>query len=525
MTGGENVISLPAMGEGAQVLEQLAPDMCRLLAEPHSDGMLLQIRTMLARMTRALGADDASVRCARPGGAPTQVATSESAAQLIASLAEGPWFSRQLGIGARIVLARGAADLPPEAERERECVRAAGVQALVACSVHPESNATGDLTVFARRPLMRWVTPALDQLESLATLFGRAVLWAGRTEPVSPDVGAMGIPARSPRVDAGGAYSIVGDSDALRYVLYRVDQVAPTNATVLLLGETGTGKELIARAIHDRSPRRHRNMVVVNCGALPATLIESELFGRERGAFTGAQTSQAGRFELANGGTLFLDEIGELPMELQPKLLRVLQEGKVERLGATRPTNVDVRVVAATNRNLAEEVRRGAFRRDLFYRLNVFPITLPALRERREDLVALVHYLVDRLGRQLGRHVQRIPLEAMRALERYDWPGNVRELENVLQQAIILSRDGTLELSPMDGGKVDDSLVKPQEESNALVDVERVHIRRVLRNVAWRIEGSSGAAQVLGLRPSTLRSRMRKLGIQRPAVDALRHEA
>ena len=518
----------PPSANGHAVLDELGPDICRLLADPQTDGFSNRLRTMLVRVTEALGADDACIRCTREdGGAISQVATSDRAAQLVGTLMEGSWFSRQLGEGSRIVLPRGAMDLPFDADRERECVRSAGVQALVACPIKPEAHATGTLTVFARRPLMRWVTPALDQLEVLATLFGRATLWADRatTAPAVPEHAETPIARKAINViDEENA--IVGDSDALRYVLYRVEQVAPTNATVLLLGETGTGKELIARAIHDRSPRRHRNLVIVNCSALPATLIESELFGRERGAFTGAHAAQAGRFELANGGTLFLDEIGELPLELQPKLLRVLQEGKVERLGATRPTSVDVRVVAATNRNLSEDVRRGVFRRDLFYRLNVFPITLPALRERREDLGVLVKYLVDRLGRQIGRPIHRVPPEALRALERHDWPGNIRELENVLQQAIILSRDGVLELGAFGQtpSAVEEASV-PHEESHALADVERDHIRRVLTSTSWRVEGASGAANILGLRPSTLRSRMRKLGIQRPLPHPPRHEA
>src|SRR5262245_17490202 len=271
--------------------------------------------------------------------------------------------------------------------------------------------------------------------------------------------------------------TIVGNSHVLKYVMYRVEQVAATSATVLLLGETGTGKELVARAIHNQSPRRNKKFVVVNCGALPATLIESELFGHERGAFTGAHASQAGRFEVANGGTIFLDEIGELPLELQPKLLRVLQEGVVERVGSPHPVRVDVRIVAATNRNLADEVRAGRFRRDLYYRLNVFPITLPALRERRDDLPALVRHLAERLGRKLGRPVGRIAAGSLQALERHHWPGNVRELENVLQQAIILSRDGVLDLSSfaaenieaIGGPQVDSGHVRP------MIDAERDH--------------------------------------------------
>jgi formate hydrogenlyase transcriptional activator len=305
---------------------------------------------------------------------------------------------------------------------------------------------------------------------------------------------------------------IVGDSDALRYVMFRVDQVASTSATVLLLGETGTGKELVARAIHRRSPRRARPLTVVNCAAMPASLIESELFGRERGAFTGAHATQVGRFELANRGTLFLDEIGELPMELQPKLLRVLQEGQFERLGSPRRVDVDVRIIAATNRDLAEEVRQGRFRRDLYYRLNVFPITLPALRERRDDIPALVRRLTTRLSREMGKRIDTIPEQVMTLLKQYDWPGNVRELENLLQRAIILSRGPALALQ--------DAWMPSTESVTApvgttLADVERRHIQAVLESTRGRIEGAGGAARLLGLKPSTLRSRMVKQGIVR----------
>ena len=308
---------------------------------------------------------------------------------------------------------------------------------------------------------------------------------------------------------------IIGDGDAMRYVMSRIDQVAPTDATVLLHGETGTGKELVARALHRQSPRRDRPFVVVNCAAMPAPLIESELFGRERGAFTGAHATQIGRFELANRGTIFLDEIGELPLEVQPRLLRVLQEGQVERLGNPRTVEVDVRVVAATNRDLAEEVRAGRFRRDLYYRLNVFPITLPALAQRREDIPALVRHLVERLGHGLRRHVNTIPDDVMAALQAHDWPGNVRELENVLQRAIILSKNGVLTSREM-WLPASEAAAADVPETGTLIDVERRHIVRVLSGVRWRIEGTGGGAQILGLKPSTLRSRMVKLGIERP---------
>jgi formate hydrogenlyase transcriptional activator len=306
--------------------------------------------------------------------------------------------------------------------------------------------------------------------------------------------------------------AIVGNSDALRYVMYRVDQVAATEASVLLLGETGTGKELVARAIHRRSQRRTRAMVTVNCATLPANLIESELFGRERGAFTGANATQIGRFELATKGTIFLDEIGELPLELQPKLLRVLQEGQLERLGSPRRVDVDVRVIAATNCDLAEEVRQGRFRRDLYYRLNVFPITLPSLRDRTGDMLPLVHHLVQRLSRALRKRIDTIPTAVVRMLESHDWPGNIRELENVLQRAIILSPTTTLALS--EAWMPASQAATPAGVT--LAEIELRHIRGILEGTGWRIEGGGGAARLLGLKPSTLRSRMLKLGIVRP---------
>ena len=320
-------------------------------------------------------------------------------------------------------------------------------------------------------------------------------------------------PTALPSTMPDSADLIIGQSDAMRYVMFRIEQVASTDATVLLHGETGTGKELLARAIHHRSPRRAKPFVVVNCAAMPATLIESELFGRERGAFTGAHTSQIGRFELASHGTVFLDEVGELPLEVQPKLLRVLQEGQVDRLGNPRSVDVDVRVVAATNRNLEEEVRAGRFRRDLYYRLNVFPITLPSLSQRREDIPLLVRHLVAKLGIALRKRVDTIPDEVMRALQAHGWPGNVRELENVLQRALILSKGSTLSLGDAWLPVLD---APPDGESARLTDIERRHIVRVLSGTRWRIEGAGGAAQVLGLKPSTLRSRMLKLGVARP---------
>ena len=303
---------------------------------------------------------------------------------------------------------------------------------------------------------------------------------------------------------------ILGRSDALQYVLFRVEQVAPTDATVLILGETGTGKELIARAVHKASPRKDRVMVKVNCAALPHNLIESELFGHQKGAFTGAQALQQGRFEVADGTTLFLDEIGELPPELQAKLLRVLQDGEFERLGSSRTMRVDVRVVAATNRNLKQEVARGRFREDLWYRLNMFPVTVPPLRQRRDDIPILAEVFAERFAKKLGRGFRRIHPSTLEAMMVYPWPGNIRELENVIERAVILSQgpDLVVEL-PVKADPL-------PEDPLTLEAVERSHILRVLEETVWKIEGRDGAAQVLGINPGTLRSRMKKLGIRRP---------
>jgi transcriptional regulator with GAF, ATPase, and Fis domain len=312
---------------------------------------------------------------------------------------------------------------------------------------------------------------------------------------------------------------MVGASDALTFTRFRLEQVAPTDATVLLLGETGTGKGLAAETIHRLSARRQGRFVSVDCAALPTTLVESELFGRERGAFTDARQTQIGRFELANGGTIFLDEIGELPPEAQSKLLRVLQTGEFERLGCPRTIAVDVRVIAATNRVLADEVRAGRFRRDLYYRLNVFPITMPPLRDRRGDVAELAKHLVTRLAAKHHKQVDVVPMSTLERLSAYDWPGNVRELENVIERAIVSSADRTLRLlEPLVPDALDAVQAAP---TSMLVDVERAHILRVLSHKGWRIEGAQGAAATLGLKPSTLRTRMRKLGIRRQSPIAV----
>ena len=304
---------------------------------------------------------------------------------------------------------------------------------------------------------------------------------------------------------------IVGQSDGLKYVLYKVEQIASSDTTVLVLGETGTGKELIARAIHDLSLRKNRSLVKVNCAALPANLIESELFGHEKGAFTGSHAKHLGRFEVANGGTFFLDEIGELPLELQGKLLRVLQDGEFERLGSTRTIKVDTRIIAATNRNLEEEVRKGRFREDLWYRLNIFPITMPPLRDRQDDIPLLVEFFVKKIAKRMGKTIDVIPAGIMTALQLYHWPGNIRELENVLERAVINSSGPKLRLV--------DELKKPSRQSGTsaktLAAVERDYILQVLEQTKWKISGKNSASEILDLDRSTLRARMSKLNIEK----------
>jgi formate hydrogenlyase transcriptional activator len=306
---------------------------------------------------------------------------------------------------------------------------------------------------------------------------------------------------------------IVGESAALKRVLSQLETVAPTDSSVLVLGETGTGKEVMARAIHDLSPRRERTFVKVNCAAIPTGLLESELFGHEKGAFTGAIAQKMGRFELAHRGTLFLDEVGDIPLELQPKLLRVLQEKQFERLGGTRTQQVDVRVVAATNRDLTRMVEDHLFRSDLYYRLNVFPIVVPPLRERAEDIPLLVRYFAQKHARHMDRQIETIPVEEMEALTRYHWPGNVRELENLIERAVILSRGPTLHV-PLPGDRLPGEA--PAAAPVTLVAAEREHILRTLRETNWVIAGPSGAAARLGIKRTTLQSRMTKLGISRP---------
>jgi chemotaxis protein methyltransferase CheR len=307
--------------------------------------------------------------------------------------------------------------------------------------------------------------------------------------------------------------SIIGNSDALKYALFKVEQVTMSDSAVLITGETGTGKELIARAVHNASRYKNRPLVKVDCAALPANLIESELFGYEKGAFSGADARRIGRFELANGTSLFLDEIGELPLELQSKLLRVLQDGEFERLGSNKTIRVKVRIIAATNRPIEAEVRAGRFREDLWYRLNVFPITVPPLRDRVDDILPLAKFFMEKISRRMGKSLKDIPMSVVKSLQAYPWPGNVRELEHVIERGVINSSGTKLRL--MDDLSAPVNKDQPKN-FKTLVDNERDHILSILAETQWRVDGPKGAAVILDMHPSTLRSRISKLGIKKP---------
>ena len=429
-----------------------------------------------------------------------------------------PWIAAQVRTG-EVVRISSLDDLPADVP-DRENLRYIGSQSNVSVPLTVAGRIVGVLTFGALRAERQWPDEVVTRLMLAARIFASTL--ARRESEAALRVTLEENAQLRDRLIQENLYlqrevraqqgppAITGDSAAIRRMLEEIDQVARTLATVLLLGETGTGKELAASAIHERSPRSSRAMVRVNCAAIPVALVESELFGREKGAYTGALSRQFGRFELADGSTIFLDEIGELPAEVQVKLLRVLQERQIERLGSTRPINVDVRVIAATNRSLDQMVAAGTFREDLYYRLNVFPIRVPPLRERPEDIPTLVWGFVDECSRTLGKRIETIAKEDMQALQRYAWPGNVRELRNTVERAVITATGPRLAIEPPSTGR------PGRTTSTRLQDVERDHIRTVLEQTEWRIRGRDGAAELLGLKPSTLDDRIAKLGLRRP---------
>jgi formate hydrogenlyase transcriptional activator len=431
-----------------------------------------------------------------------------------------PWLLDRLVHG-EVVRLDTPEDTPATAEAERAYAVAMGVRSHLAVPLTVGGQwvcAVGTMTVRAHR---HWSDETVQRLRTVGQVLANAIHRRNVERALRSSLGEVRRLQR--RLEAENEYlreeiaseagfeQIVGKSRALRAVLAQAARVAETPAAVLLLGETGTGKEVLARAIHARSPRCDRPLIRVSCAALPTSLVESELFGHEKGAFTGATSAKPGRFELADGGTLFLDEVGEIPPEVQVKLLRVLQEGEFERVGGTRTRRVDVRIVAATNRDLLRAIAEGRFREDLYYRLAAFPVRLPPLRDRREDVPLLVWDLIQRRQGELGRRIERVPESAMRALVGYGWPGNIRELSNVIERALILSPGPVLRLDT-----TFPEASQPAAPAERLDEVERAHVLRVLDRSRWRINGPGNAAEILGLHPNTLRSRMKRLGIVRP---------
>jgi formate hydrogenlyase transcriptional activator len=436
-----------------------------------------------------------------------------------------PWVYQQVQRGRPLVLS-SLKELPPEAAQDRETFQRYGTQSTVVLPLCTGGRWLGCLSFASLQEPRQWSEPQVEQFRFLAHVLTNAL--ARKRADLALGRSYAQIKELKDRLEAESDYlktemqvsqphhDIIGHSRAIREVLHLAEQVAPAGSAVLLAGETGTGKELLARAIHRLSPRRERLMVEVNCAALPEALVESELFGRERGAYTGALTSQVGRFEVADGSTIFLDEVGELSLEVQAKLLRVLQEGQFQRLGDPANHQVNVRVIAASNHDLAQAVHQGRFREDLFYRLNVFPIKVPPLRQRPEDIPLLVLAFVEEFASRMGKQTLRVPRRVMEALQRHDWPGNIRELRNVIERGVILSSGGSLHLALLRENE------QPNGEPATLAEAERQHILKTLAKTSWRIKGPHGAAQPLGLKPGTLYSRRRKLGIpHRREKDAI----
>jgi transcriptional regulator with GAF, ATPase, and Fis domain len=430
-----------------------------------------------------------------------------------------PWVRETILTG-RVLSFSSVAEIPNPVDREG--YRLGGVQSSVTVPLSVAGHVLGAVGFNMLRAERSWPPEVIHRLRVFATAFGNVLARREADEALQrafkeverlrDQLQAENVYLRAEARERLGTGIIVGQSEAIRRVLDQVRLVAATDSTVLLLGETGTGKELFATELHESSGRRARPMVRVNCAAIPATLLESELFGREKGAFTGALARQVGRFELADRSTIFLDEIGDLPVDVQVKLLRVLEEQQIERLGSPKPIRVDTRIIAATHRNLEQLITEGRFRDDLFYRLNVFPISVPPLRERVEDIPLLVWRFIEEFSKAFAKPIDTISQENMAALQRYSWPGNIRELRNIVERAMIVARGPRLTVA------VPPATASGGRRGDRLIDIEKEHIRRVLESTGWRIRGASGAAERLGLPPTTLETRLAKLGLKRPKV-------
>jgi transcriptional regulator with GAF, ATPase, and Fis domain len=438
--------------------------------------------------------------------------------------AQFPWVHKSLEQG-EVLCIRTLDELPEEASTDKESFRFFELKSGIAVPLMIGGRFLGALTLEALEEEREWPETLVKRFNVLGEILANALDRKVSEEKIRRSL--REIKRLKNRLQAENVYfreeiklqgsfdEIVGQSSAIKYVLFKIEQIAPTATTALILGETGTGKELVARAIHDKSPRRDRNLIKVNCAAFPPTLIEGELFGYEKGAFTGADRRKEGRFEIAHGSTFFLDEIGELPLDLQAKLLRVLQDGEFERLGSHKTIKVDVRIIAASNRDLEREAHERRFRKDLWYRLNVFPITVPPLRDRKEDIPLLVNRFLEKSCKKMGKEITRIPQRVLDELQAHTWPGNIRELENTIERAVIHTPDHTLRL--LDWHTLPGQKEGAPEPNQTLAHIERDHILRVLEQTGWRVRGAKGAALILDLNPSTLRFRMKKLGIKKPS--------
>jgi len=513
----------PATFGPPMAVELLLADLSSQFINLPADEIAQAIRTGLGRTCRLLDLDRASMFRVGSGGAfVNSVAwTADGVTPIDCAMLNTEHFPRTIErlLSGETVHFGTTEEVPNEIDRRN--YDRLDIQSLMAVPLSFDGRVGAIATFSAIGRKRTWSADLIERLALIAKVLAQVVARQQRDEALQQAIEeanrlknqlqAENVYLRHEARDRLGPVHIVGTSDSLRRAIAQAEQVTGTDSTVLLLGETGTGKELFASYIHSLSQRRARPMVRVNCAAIPATLVESELFGREKGAFTGALARQVGRFELADHSTIFLDEIGDLPLELQVKLLRVLEERTFERLGSSRPISIDTRIICATHRSLEQRIAEGEFREDLYYRLNVFPIQVPPLRERVEDIPALVYKLVEEFSSHFGKRIDVIERESFQALQRYPWPGNIRELRNVVERAMIETRSRrlTIALPESPAGA-------PATASPKLADVEREHILAVLKSSAWRIRGASGAANRLGMKPTTLETRMAKLRLKRP---------
>lgn len=512
-----------ASAEELLAFERMLADLSARFANVPDDQVESEIRVAQTTLRQFLGFDRSTFGEFRDDG--SLFILSSTAVEGVEPTPQGPlpaqlsWFLAKLRTGEVLIVQSPSHDLPPEAVAEAEYIRQTDLHSHLSIPLRIGGRVIGAIAFSAFRETRAWPADLIARLKLVGEVFAQAI--ARKREHEKLLAALAEIKLLKDRLERENAYlqhaaqtgpphGLASRSPSFLSVIEEAAQVAQTSSTVLLLGETGSGKEVLAQAIHDASVRRDRPMIKVNCAALPASLIESELFGREKGAFTGALARQPGRFEIADGSSIFLDEVGELPLELQPKLLRVLQEGEFERLGSTKTIRVNARVIAATNRPLSQAVKEGKFREDLFYRLDVFPIVVPPLRERREDIPMLSWTFVKEFSNAMGKPIDEIGEESMAALQEYHWPGNIRELRNIIERAMILASGPRLCI------KLGHAALRPvavRAAAGSLDEAERAIILQAVEQCNWRIRGSNGAAALLDIKPTTLESRIKKLGL------------